>query len=159
MDKVAELIKEQEIKIQLKTRENISMKKTIETLNEDLVELRNEINRLKMKTEADFVVEVHNVQMENRKLLDQVEKLEKENGNLKEKYNDIELLYEKTDRDLRDRDIWVEDIVAEIITESRGKEKQQIKEKEMLKSEMNKLYEIIKQKERDESEEKKNKTD
>ena len=62
------------------------------------------------------------MKIENMKLLDQVEKLEKENGHLNVKYNDIELLYEKTDRELRDMDIWVEDMVKEIINESRRKE-------------------------------------
>ena len=142
MDDVAELLKEQEIEIQLKTGENISIKKTIEMLEKELAELRSgkfesqnepekdakdklkiqEMTRSKMKIEAEFFAEVYDMQMENMKLLKQVKKLEKENSHLNVKYKDIELLYEKTDRDLRDRDIWVEEIVAEIIHESRRKE-------------------------------------
>ena len=108
------------------------MKKTITMLNKELAELRN--SKFESQSEPEIEVkEAYDVKIENMKLLDQVEKLEKENGHLNVKCNDIELLYEKTDRELRDRDIWVEDMVEEIRNELRRKEQEWIKQNEDIK--------------------------
>jgi len=53
----------------------------------------------------------------------------------------MELLYEETDRDLRDKDIWVGEMVEELKEELQMKELEWIKEKEGLNKEIEALSE------------------
>ena len=71
--------------------------------------------------------------------MNQLEKMVQKNNQWKEKYKEIERLYEETDRELRDRDIRAGDLVEEIKNESIIKEQEQIKEKGGLTTKINTL--------------------